>query len=246
MDAYRVRLEAFEGPLDLLMHLIEKNKIDIYDIPIAALTEQYLAYLEQFKEFDLEIASEFLVMAATLLQIKSRVLLPKPPAAIDSGEEEEDPRQELVARLLEYRRFKEICASLEALAEAQAQVFTRAPQPQAVRYAPLRGLEIGQLIGAFQAVLEASVDETALVSREEFNIQDKIADILLLLYKRGGELPFGDVFTRAGTRAEVIASFLALLELMKRRRIGVRQEGVFTPIFLRLRDGEKEAGEGVL
>lgn len=246
MEAYRVKLEAFEGPMDLLMHLIEKNKIDIYDIPIAALTEQYMAYLEQMKEFDLEIASEFLVMAATLLQIKSRVLLPKPPAAIDSGEEEEDPRQELVARLLEYRRFKEICASLEALAEAQSQVFTRPPQPQAVRYAPLRNLEIGLLIEAFRAVWEAGADETALVSREEFNIQDKIADILLLLYKRGGTIPFGDVFTRAGTRAEVIASFLALLELMKRRRVGVCQDGIFAPISLYLRAEEKEADERVL
>lgn len=246
MEAYRVKLEAFEGPLDLLMHLIEKNKIDIYDIPIATLTEQYMAYLEQFKEFNLEVASEFLVMAATLLQIKSRVLLPKAPAAIEADEEEEDPRQELVARLLEYRRFKEICASLEALAEAQAQVFTRAPQPQAVRYVPLREMEIGLLIDAFRTVMEAVGDEPALVSREEFNIQDKIADILFLLYKSGGELPFDHVFTRAGTRAEVIASFLALLELMKRRRVGVRQAGIFAPLFLRLREGEKEADARVL
>ena len=110
-------------------------------------------------------------------------------------------------------------------------------------YAPLRNLEIGLLIEAFRAVWEAGADETALVSREEFNIQDKIADILLLLYKRGGTIPFGDVFTRAGTRAEVIASFLALLELMKRRRVGVCQDGIFAPISLYLRAEEKEADE---
>ena len=126
MQDYTIRLDAFEGPLDLLMHLIERNKIDIYDIPIATLTEQYMEYLAKFKEFNIEVASEFLVMAATLLQIKSRILLPK-VKKIEAEEEEEDPRQELVDRLLEYRRFKEVSDILDQLAQEQEKMFFRPP-----------------------------------------------------------------------------------------------------------------------
>ena len=114
MQDYKIKLDAFEGPMDLLMHLIEKNKIDIYDIPIAELTQQYMDYLDASREFNIEIASEFLVMAATLLQIKSRMMLPKPPK--EELEDEEDPRLELVQRILEYRRFKQVSSVLSTMA----------------------------------------------------------------------------------------------------------------------------------
>ena len=127
---YTVHLEAFEGPMDLLMHLIEKEKIDIYDIPIAKLTEQYLDYLRQMQEFDMEIASSFLVMAATLLQIKSRMMLPKPPAPQE--EEEEDPRLELVRRILEYRKFKQVSSVLEGMAGTHEKQRTAADTDQPV------------------------------------------------------------------------------------------------------------------
>lgn len=240
MSDYKVKLEAFEGPLDLLMHLIEKNKINIYDIPIAEVTEQYLAYLDQFKEFDIEIASEFLVMAATLLQIKSRILLPKSKRVEEepSGDEELDPRQELVERLLEYRRFKEVSEAMHQMASEQAKLFFRPPQKMAAQYMPLENLDIRLLMDAFQTLMEASADHTALVSREEFSVQDKMADIIWLLEKHKKKLLFTDAFTRAGTKAELVATFLALLELLKLRRVSVEQRYTFAPIYIILKMSE--------
>lgn len=135
-EQYKVHLESFEGPLDLLLHLIEKNRIDIYDIPIALLTEQYMDYLAKFKEFNIEIASEFLVMAATLLQIKSKILLPDTKIEAETTNEEEiDPRQELVERLLEYRRYKEISNILNDMAqEAGQRYFRKSTLPEARLY----------------------------------------------------------------------------------------------------------------
>ena len=126
MNAYKVKLEVFEGPLDLLMHLIEKSQINIYDIPIAIITKQYLDYLEQMQEFNVEIASDFLLMAATLLQIKSRILLPR--VVRTESQEEEDPRQELVDKLIEYRKFKEVSSQLETLADKHSQYLFRKPE----------------------------------------------------------------------------------------------------------------------
>ena len=128
MEKYSVRLESFEGPMELLMHLIDKNKIDIYDIPIAELTEQYIDYLDQFREFNLEIASEFLLMAATLLQIKSRMMLPKPPKSKEVEETEDiDPRQELIDRILEYRKYKEVSAVLLDMQDMQESMLPELP-----------------------------------------------------------------------------------------------------------------------
>lgn len=239
MSDYKIKLEAFEGPMDLLMHLIEKNKINIYDIPIAEITEQYLSYLDQFREFDIEIASEFLVMAATLLQIKSRILLPKPSKADEAAEEEEfDPREELVERLLEYRKFKEVSEILHQMAAEQSKIFFREPQKISAQYAPLENLDIELLLNAFQALLEAQTDHSALVSREEFSVQDKMTDVLLLLQKHPNGILFTDAFTRGGTKAEFIATFLALLELLKMKKVLIKQNTSFSPIHIKLRRSE--------
>lgn len=238
MSDYKVKLEVFEGPLDLLMHLIEKHQVDIYDIPIAVITEQYLHYLKQLEEFNVEIASSFLVMAATLLQIKSRMLLPKPPKPLEIAEDEEDPRQELVDKLLEYRKFKQAATLFEDLARQREQVFTRLPQQFPVAFVLPEGLKLDDLLRAFSAVWESAGNDYALVAREEISIQDKMYDIIHILQKRGGRTEFGHTIIRTGTKNEVIAAFLALLELIRLSRVSIKQEAPFAPIYLVLRESD--------
>lgn len=240
MADYQIKLDAFEGPLDLLMHLIEKNKINIYDIPIAEITEQYMEYLDQFKEFNIEVASGFLVMAATLLQIKSRVLLPKSPKLESDMEEEEiDPRKELVERLLEYKRFKEVSEVLDQLAVNQAKHFFKQPETLMTKYLPLEGLPISSLLDAFKVVLSATVEKTAIVERDPFTIEEKMKDIISLLHKNKKITLFTDTFSCAANRAEMITTFLALLELIKLKRIFIEQQYAFAPIYIKLK-GESD------
>ena len=236
MQAYQVRLEGFEGPMDLLMHLIEKNKIDIYDIPIAVLTEQYLAYLDRFREFNIEIASSFLVMAATLLQIKSRMMLPKAPKE-DADAEEEDPRKELVERILEYRKFKQVSAELSTMHATQEQFVGREPMDLPVHHLPPGNLSIRQLVEAFHTVLKVKEElhiPEALVAPEHWSIQGQIEKILSQLDRSGGRMRFADAF-ETGTRDELIMTFLALLELLKQQQVRAVQAHVFAPIMLALR-----------
>jgi len=236
MVDYNIRLEAFEGPMALLMHLIEKNQLDIYDIPIAVVTEQYLQYLQTLEEYNIDIASEFLVMAATLLQIKSRMLLPKLPKSIEVDEDEIDPRQELVDKLLEYRKFKQISTVMEEMRQQRELFFTRLPQEFAVEVPLPMGLKLDDLLAAFAAVWESNIDEYEVVSREEFSVQDKMYDIIHLLYKQQGKIEFTQVVIRKGTRAEIIAAFLALLELIKLQRVLVSQQESFAPIYITLKE----------
>ena len=236
MVDYNIKLEAFEGPMALLMHLIEKNQLDIYDIPIAVVTEQYLQYLQTLEEYNIDIASEFLVMAATLLQIKSRMLLPKLPKSIEVDEDEIDPRQELVDKLLEYRKFKQISTVMEEMRQQRELFFTRLPQEFAVEVPLPMGLKLDDLLAAFAAVWESNIDEYEVVSREEFSVQDKMYDIIHLLYKQQGKIEFTQVVIRKGTRAEIIAAFLALLELIKLQRVLVSQQESFAPIYITLKE----------
>jgi segregation and condensation protein A len=229
--SYKVRLEVFEGPLALLMHLIEKNQIDIYDIPIADITQQYLAYIEAWNEFNMDVASEFLLMAATLLQIKSRMLLPKPPR-IEDSDEEEDPRLELVNRLIEYRRFKQITAVLQEMSQVRELSHTRGPQEFSVRYPLLKGLTADQLVQAFLAVWESKVDKFTLVDHDEVNVKDKILDIIHLLAHSQGKIEFTATFIRSGSKQEVVAAFLAILELLRLKRLVIEQQEPFGPIYL--------------
>ena len=238
MSDYKITLEAFEGPLALLMHLIEKNQVDIYDIPITVITEQYLAYIKAMQEFSIEAASEFLLMAATLLQIKSRLLLPRPTKADETEAEEIDPRQELVERLLEYRKYKEVAHFLEEVRSVRECYFSRTPQPLEVEIPSPVGLSLDDLILAFSKVWEGDVEEFALVAHDEISIQDKMTDILTLLARSQGRLEFFQTIIRSRSRAEVVASFMALLELVRLKRVVVCQEIKFGPIFLKLRDGD--------
>lgn len=241
MEDYKIKIDAFEGPMDLLMHLIEKNKIDIYDIPIAELTRQYLAYLDRFREFNMEIASSFLVMAATLLQIKSRMMLPKPEKPAD--EAEEDPRFELVQRILEYRKFKQVSTVLGDMAGIQERFVSREPMDLPVHHLPPGNLSLRMLVEAFHTVLsvkeELSIPK-ALVTPEPFSIKDKMADILSLLSRSRGRLLFSEAF-ETGTRSELIVTFLALLELMKLKTVTVKQQRAFAEIYICIREEEQHA-----
>lgn len=212
------------------MHLIEKNKIDIYDIPIAELTRQYLDYLEAMREMDMEVTSAFLVMAATLLQIKSRMMLPKKKA---EENEEEDPRQELVERLLEYRRFKEVSEVLGSMADLQEHFVGRAPLDLPVRHLPPESLDLNLLLTAFREVMSVKGEEAglpaAIIRPEPYHIEDKMEEIEALLRERGGRMRFEDAFER-GTRGELVVTFLALLELMKQRTVTAQQSHLFGAI----------------
>ncbi|CUH94068.1 hypothetical protein P22_0130 [Propionispora sp. 2/2-37] len=230
MAAYKIKLEAFEGPLELLMHLIEKNKIDIYDIPISLITEQYIEYLNQLQEFNMDIASEFLVMAANLLQIKSRMLLPRQPRVTMEEEDEEDPRRELVDRLLEYRRFKQAAQYLEKIKWEREKYFVRLPQHFDIQYVLPQGLSIDRLIAALVTVWESARDDFAVVDREEISVQNKMQDIVMLLHRYDGKIDFEQTLIRQGTRSELIVAFLALLELIRIKRVIVHQSRGFEPI----------------
>lgn len=212
------------------MHLIEKNKIDIYDIPISIITEQYIQYLNQLQEFNVDIASEFLLMAANLLQIKSRMLLPRQPRIAVDEEDEEDPRRELVDRLLEYRKFKQAARHLENIKWEREQYFVRLPQCFDIQYVLPQGLSVDRLIAALVTVWESAQDDFTVVSREEISVQDKMQDIVLLLHQHGGEIDFEQTLIRQGSRSELIAAFLALLELIRIKRVIVRQKRGFQPI----------------
>lgn len=236
MDDYKIKLAAFEGPMDLLMHLIEKNKIDIYDIPIASLTHQYMEYLDRFKEFNIEVASSFIVMAATLLQIKSRMMLPKQPK--ETLEEDDiDPRAELVRRLLDYKRFRSVSEILMQMAKMEEEYFTREPTDLPVRHTPPENLSLKLLVAAFQNVLkvrdELSVPD-AIVKPEEYNIHDKMEEIISLLSHADGKIIFSAVFC-GDTRAELIVTFLALLELIKLKTVTVTQSHAFADIYINAR-----------
>ena len=239
MEDYKIKIDAFEGPMDLLMYLIEKNKIDIYDIPIAELTRQYLAYLGRFREFNMEIASSFLVMAATLLQIKSRMMLPKAEKTAD--EEAEDPRFELVRRILEYRKFKQVSYVLGDMAGVQERYVSREPMVLPVHHLPPGNLSVRLLTEAFYTVLsvkeELSIPK-ALVAPETFSVKDKMTDILSLLERSRGRLLFSEAF-ETGTRSELVVTFLALLELMKLKTVLVKQQRAFAEIYICIREDGK-------
>lgn len=231
--SYRVKLDVFEGPLDLLLYLIRKNEVDIYDIPIAEITRQYLEMLDLMRTLNLDVAGEFLVMAAMLTHIKSKMLLPRPPEGEDEElDEGEDPRKELVDRLLEYERFKEAARSLESQDILERDVFTRRPAEDEEN-GELE-LSLFALIEAFQQVLRRSREEIAhAVTLERISIEEKITEILDRLEDAGGELEFAHLLGRTVTREGIVLTFLALLELIKMRLIRVYQRRHFQPIKIR-------------
>ena len=234
MPNYNIKIQDFEGPLDLLMHLIEKDKVDIYDIPIVDIAEQYITYLNAMNEFDMDVASDFLVMAATLLQIKSRMLLPKPP--VESEEEQEDPRQMLVDMLVEYRKIRIQAKMLtESLATALGYHQRKPMQFPDIRK-KIKPLTFEDLLESLNGLLTRQDHEPALIERQRFNVQDKMKKIIDLLEENNHSLEFSALITNNVSRSEIVASFLAILELMRLNRITIRQARPFSTIFIFLRE----------
>lgn len=213
---YSIKIPAFEGPLDLLLHLIKQDKLDIYDIPIAQITRQYLEYIEIMKELNLEIASEFLVMAATLIYIKSRMLLP-PDETIES-EEQEDPRAGLVQRLLEYQAFKEASGALREKEELWTNIFSReplekddvAPEPELYLF----DVNLFDLLGALKNILSKAPPDAMRITRETLTVKDKIAFIMEKMESEH-TTRFDVLFEDDTTRIQIIVTFLALLEILR-------------------------------
>lgn len=224
---YEVRLEIFEGPLDLLLHLIKKHEIDITDIPMALITEQYLVYLEQLKALNLDLAGEYLVLAATLIHIKSKMLLPAPLDGEGEEDEQADPRAELVRQLLEYQAYKEAAQKLSGRPVLERDVFVRnQPAFDAVdqpEESELLELSLFDLIDAFQQVLQRLGDQqTIAIDGETISLADRIQHILDRL-SAAGRLTFGDLIDGCLSRKQVIYTLLALLELVKMKLIKAYQ-----------------------
>lgn len=224
---YKVKLEIFEGPLDLLLYLIKKEEIGIYDVSLERITKQYLEYINTFKMLNVELASEFIVMAANLMYIKSRELLPQVQQPPEEDAEEDDPRWELIRQLVEYKKFKDAAQFLGAQEVKADEFFATNPEPPDLTAPPPGVGQIGifDLIRAFQRVLkrfENSTDIREIVS-DRFTVADKIEHLLEII-PIGGRVRFETLFSDAASRVEVIVTFLAMLELMKLNHLQVEQE----------------------
>jgi segregation and condensation protein A len=229
---FQVKLGVFEGPLDLLLHLIREHQVDILDIPIATITDEYLRYLALMQELDLDVAGEFLLMAATLIHIKSKMLLPPDETADGDEAEQEDPRAELVSRLLEYKRFKEAAQTLGVLEAETAYLHRRgAPAMEMEVEGPLQ-VSMVELLRALRDVLSRTDKAAPLeITPEEINVGQRI---VMLIDRLAAESPieFGQLFGRATRRVEVIVTFLALLEILRRRLASARQSEAMGPIMI--------------
>jgi len=227
--SYKVKLEIFEGPLDLLLFLIKKEEINIYDIPIAKITEQYLEYLELMKLLDLDIAGEFLVMAATLMHIKSRMLLPPEELEAES-EEEEDPRAELVRKLLEYKRFKEAARQLEDMELGQRNIFTRMNVEEYEEEKVFFEASLFDLISAFSKMIEGMPKEIFQeIIKDEVTVEEKVHQLMHMLLVEP-IVYFTRLFENARSKLEIIATFLAILELIRLKEIIIVQRSLFGEI----------------
>jgi len=232
--SYKIKLEVFEGPLDLLLYLIKREELNIYDIPIAKVTDQYMEYLDMMKLLDLEVVGDFLVMAATLMQIKSKMLLPPDPT--EEVPEEEDPREELVRRLLEYKKFKEAAEDLNQKSIARQDLFKRAIDEEKARELKEEATEtyfetnLFDLISAFSNALQ-NIPKSVFyeVIKEEFTVEQKIHDILHLFLNRTTVF-LAELFAKARSKDEIIVTFMAILELIRLREVVAMQKGIFGDI----------------
>ncbi|MEW6214127.1 MAG: segregation/condensation protein A [Nitrospirota bacterium] len=236
-NIYNIKLSAFEGPLDLLLHLVKENEIDIYDIPIALITHQYLEYIELMKELNLEIAGEFLVMAATLIHIKSRMLLPPDEEAF--LEEQEDPRLELVHRLIEYQVFKDAALNLREREEEWMKVFHREPVSDDVdTELYLFDINLFDLLGAFKKIIDTASPEVISITKETLTVKDKMSFIIGVL--EGQDAIRFEEFFKVGidsqregiNRVQLIVTFIALLELIRLGLVRAYQEREFGNIWV--------------
>jgi segregation and condensation protein A len=228
MDQLQVKIEVYEGPLDLLLHLVKKNQVDIYDIPIALITEQYLEYLRFMKSLNIDLASEYLLMAATLVHIKSRMLLASPE------DEEEDPRAEITQALLDYIKVKDMTQMLESQEILHRDVFVRHDIEEIVGEENFVFPTLFDLLDALKNVLETSkLTETVTSTAESIKLEEKMAEIYSLLQKEK-EILFEKFFLTARTKAEVVVTFVAILHLAKEGLILLYQTSPFAPIHLKL------------
>src|SRR6188508_769211 len=231
---YKVKLEIFEGPLDLLLYLIKRDEIDIYDISLERITRQYLEYLQAFKELNIELAGEFIVMAANLIYLKSRSLLPLDQQPPDEDAAEDDPRWDLIRQLIEYKKFKEAAAELQVRALEQEHIFARSgASSSASLLAPLPLGEVGifQLINALRTVIKRveAREELREIFGEHFTVSEKI-DSILRQVAGGVPLKFSELFAQMASRVEIVVTFLALLELIRLKQVRAMQPNPFDEI----------------
>ena len=235
--SYKIKLDIFEGPLDLLLYLVKKDHLNICDIPIAEVTEQYLQYIELMRLLDLHIAGEFLVMASTLIHIKSKMLLP-PEAAPEELQEEEDPRQELVRKLLEYQQYKEAAGILRQKELSRQNLFTRPPQAAGENEEVYFEASLFDLISAFSKALKEVPKELFYeVIKDEFTVEKKIHD-LLHLFLNEPALLLSNLFEMAKNKLEIVVTFLAILELIRLKEIIIVQREQFGQVEI-MRNQEK-------
>ncbi|WP_096201036.1 segregation/condensation protein A [Bacillus sp. FJAT-45350] len=245
INPYNVKLDAFEGPLDLLLHLINQAKVDIYDIPVARITDQYMHYIHTMQELQLDVASEYLVMAATLIQIKSSMLLPKQQEELlddySFDEEEEDPRQELMNRLIEYRKYKEAAKELKEKEQERSLVHMKAPSDlepylseKETNEVSISGVSLYDMVNAYQKMLKRKILNKPLertIKSQEYSIEERMGEIMEDLRAKPGKQSFSFLF-QSRERSHVVVTFLALLELMKTNAIRCEQEGNFSDIMI--------------
>lgn len=234
-DALEVFLEAFEGPLDLLLYLIRRQNLDILEIRVAEITQQYMQYVELMHAMQFELAAEYLVMAAMLAEIKSRMLLPRPQ--LDEAEEGEDPRAELIRRLQEYERFKQAAEDIDSLPRVDRDVFPGSATPPPIdRQQPLPDVELKELLLAFSEVLRrADMFQNHKISFEALSTRERMGDVLKALSGGTNFVPFQTLFTAEEGRLGVVVTFLAIMELIKESLIEIVQSEPFAPIHVRAR-----------
>lgn len=230
---YKVKLEVFEGPLDLLLFLIKRDEIDIHEISLERITRQYLEYLQAFKELNIDIAGEFVVMAANLIYLKSRSLLPVDLQPPDEDVDEDDPRWDLIRQLIEYKKFKEAAEHLHVREVEQERIFAREGSGPLVAEMPLRLGEVGifQLISAFQNVIKRveAREDLREIFGEHFTVSEKI-DTILQRVANGVSVRFSELFGGIASRVEIVVTFLALLELIRLKQVRVVQTNPFEEI----------------
>jgi len=241
-DALAIMLDAFEGPLDLLLYLIRKANVDILDIPMAPLTRQYLSYIDSMQASNLELAADYLVMAAMLIEIKSRMLLPR--HKVGEGDEAEDPRAELVRRLMEYEQMKVGGQKLNEMPQAERDFFWVETLVEKSLYVRLPEVSVDDLKEAWMSVIrQAKLKRNHTINREELSVREHMGIILRLLQERGGFVQFETMFDPAMGAPGLVVHFLAMLELAREKLVEFTQTEAFAPIYVRVHQGGSEPGQ---
>ncbi|WHY54968.1 segregation/condensation protein A [Peribacillus simplex] len=251
---YNIKIDAFEGPMDLLLHLINRLEIDIYDIPMADITDQYLSYIHTMQHLELDVASEYLVMAATLLAIKSKTLLPKHEDELMMDEDgeifEEDPRDELVEKLLEYKKYKNAAQEFKGMEEERSLIFTKPPSDLSVYVKEAENdkqelnISLYDMLGALQKLLRRQKIQKPLytkVTKQEISIEKRMDEIMIELQSIKGKKSFFELFS-IPVKEHIVITFMAVLELMKLNEIIVEQEDNFSDIMIAAKEGVEPVG----